>query len=108
MMYRILVATLLGIALVIMFGCGKSHPLTPDSKIPEMKKVEIANQQRLLWGLWDVELDASTGSVEVTNLRSATFNANVVRFLQPPIAPINLLSIKLAPGSDIRCRGRSR
>jgi hypothetical protein len=55
-----------------------------------------------LWGLYDVGGNPSTGEINVTPLRTAEFQANATRFLQPPASGSNLLTIKLVPGqSDI-------
>ncbi len=58
--------------------------------------------QSMCWGTWDVTIDANSGEIELVPERSGDFTANVTRFLQPPISPIELvgMSINMAE-SDI-------
>lgn len=58
------------------------------------------NYVRLLWGIWEISLDPSTNSTLAVPVRGAAFNANVTKFLQPPSAPINLLSVSINPGTS--------
>lgn len=54
----------------------------------------------MLWGIWDVTINAEDMTAEIVPIRGADFTANVTQFLQPPLAPTNLLTIQILPGSD--------
>jgi len=62
-----------------------------------IKDSQSTETQHMAWGTYDVVIDSVTGGVDVAPLRTADFNASVVRFLQPPIAPIELVTIKVVP-----------
>ncbi|MFH1676644.1 MAG: right-handed parallel beta-helix repeat-containing protein, partial [bacterium] len=53
---------------------------------------------RVLWGIWDVSIDSATSEITVTPLRGAAFTANVTRFMQPPVSPVNMVSFAVQPG----------
>ena len=56
----------------------------------------------MLWGMYQVAIDSRTLDVEIVPTRSACFNANVTMFMQPPLAPVNLIRIQIDPTqSDI-------
>jgi hypothetical protein len=54
----------------------------------------------MLWGFYDVDLNEANNLFELRPIRGLAFQANVTRFLQPPLAPVNLLSIAIDPSSD--------
>jgi len=87
---------------VVLSGCSGGDPTGPplaiDDNRPENSAVRSGHA---LWGLYDITCDPLTGEIDAIPLRSAEFNANVTRFLQPPIAPIDLVTITLELGSDI-------
>jgi len=56
---------------------------------------------KVLWGFYEIIVDIENETVEAIPLRGVMFNANVVKFLQPPVSPINMLTININPGSDI-------
>ena len=91
--------------LTLLVSCsGGNSPLTPgpDNELTQHKVIDSAtNESRVLWGYWSVNIDQSTGSVEIIPLRGAMFNANVTMFMQPPISPVNLLKIHINPASDL-------
>jgi hypothetical protein len=51
--------------------------------------------------MWDIACDTRTGEIKTVPLRTADFNSNVVRFLQPPASPISMLTVSLQPGSNL-------
>lgn len=86
------------ILVLLICGCsGGANPANPNSAISDFAAEPTGHQS---WGTWDVAVDADSG-VTIVPLRTAEFNANVVKFLQPPMAPINLLTMALVSGSDI-------
>jgi len=87
----------LSLALILSFaGCNNGGtPLTPNAD-----STPSPPPSHQLWGFWEVLIDGSTGAVELSPLRSAMFNSNVVKFLQPPWAPIHLLTIQINPGTN--------
>lgn len=67
-------------------GSGINHPVNHSSSH--------------LWGVWNVEIDQETHDVEIIPVRGADYAVDIVKFLQPPQAPGNLLQINLDPSSD--------
>ncbi len=84
----------------VMISCsGGSSPVTTDIETPsltgENPRTATSSGAHFSWGMWDVTIDPSDGSVEIVPLRGASFQCNVVNFLQPPKAPINLLTFSI-------------
>jgi len=93
-----------GLVLVSCSGhSSQPNPLAPGLQIPlENHSIQNANS-RVLWGLCDVAFTptgANTAAVELVPLRGATFNANVQKFLTPPISPINLITFEFQSDSN--------
>lgn len=82
-----------GFALIVL-ACGNSEEALSPSTTDRTNNI-AATPQHNLWGMYDVAINAQTGEIESVPIRTADFNANVVRFLQPPLAPFQLMSIKL-------------
>jgi len=103
MVFRWSSAVTIGIIFIFVFGCSGGNPVdTPvDTTGGTVTQQASADDGHVLWGLWEFELDPATETVEAIPLRSASFNANVVKFLQPPSSPIHLLTVTLEQGSDI-------
>lgn len=80
----------------VILGCAshKETPVTPS----ELSSVSMGSN-RVLWGLWHVNIDPETLDVKIMPLRGAAFTANVTQFMQAPASPVNMISIALAPGS---------
>ena len=95
------VAPLLALLLIFSLGCGSGNILAPNPNSPN--EIPTAQNQfgtsHALWGLWDIKIDSETSTAEIIPLRTTEFTCNVVRFLQPPISPIHLLSFEVLPGS---------
>jgi outer membrane protein assembly factor BamB len=100
----VLFAAMTLLAAILILGC--SHGGSPvEPGIPTGLSAPAPGQasavtSRMLWGLWDVNINPDTGQAEIIPLRGVMFNANVVRFLQPPLAPVNLVMIQVNPGTD--------
>ncbi len=91
----------LGLALLaaVALGCaGGGDPISPQTTAGTDRA--SASGKTGLWGVWDVFLDPVSGTAEIAQLRSADFTCNVVRFLQPPVAPSNLISIAVDSSTD--------
>jgi len=76
-------------------SCGKQFVTVPD-----LVKVEENHPVSSIWGFYEISIEPDTLQVDVVPLRTALFEANVTRFLQPPSSPIHLLSISILPGTD--------
>lgn len=89
---------------VIIMGCGSPElPVNPSTAILPDNTVKSANvgaNNRLLWGLWHVSLNARSMEASIVPIRGAMFTCNVTQFMQPPISPVNMVSIAVVPGSD--------
>jgi len=86
--------------LVLLTACGKGTDVaTPDLSAG----VHTGNStQHMSWGTWDVAINAETAEIDLAPMRTADFNANVLMFLQPPFAPIELVAMSLnIPESDL-------
>jgi hypothetical protein len=96
---------ILTIILIIAFclvlpGCGNGgNPVSPGGT--EMSSGANApsgsENNRVLWGLWTVEVDTVSGTIDLIPLRGAMLNVNVVQFLQPPSSSMDLLTYTLNP-----------
>ncbi len=105
--YVVLSLALAGL-LPVLSGCGggNSLPSAPSAEKPFGTTANpaglVSSGGNMLWGMWDVAVDVEKGTVEAVPLRGAMFNANVTKFLQPPLSPINMLSMTMNPGSIIQ------
>lgn len=88
------------ILLLTLTACGKDNPVNPMQKPGEISFCGDTST-RYLWGFFDIDINRSSGEINAVPMRTAGFNANVVRFLQPPASPVNMLTISLQPGSDL-------
>ncbi len=97
------VTLIAGFLLFTLAGCGGTGtPIAPGSPGPAVSGA-VDPQSRsgeFCWGLYDIAVDPLSESVEIVPIRGATFEANVTKFLQPPLAPIDLLTISIEPGTD--------
>jgi len=89
------------ITLAVIIGCGgRGGPLDPGLTARDESLSDHNGQ--VLWALYDIRADASTGQVDIVPLRNVQFQSNATRFLQPPASPTNLLGVSVdIPGSDI-------
>jgi len=89
------------LALLTILGCsGRDNPTTPTTEEQLFAQHVNNNSNHQLWGYWDISMDQQTGEVEILPLRGAMFNANIVKFIQPPLSPTHMLSISIDPSSD--------
>lgn len=63
-------------------------------------QIQTSSSNRVLWGLWHINLDPVSMTAEVVPVRGAMFTCNVTRFMQPPASPTNLVSISIESGSE--------
>jgi hypothetical protein len=80
-------------------GSGNGVTAPPLMNNPQQSNRGFSNNH-VLWGYWTIEIDPSTGTYEIIPLRNVMFNANVTRFLQPPDAPVNLITILFNAGTN--------
>lgn len=85
------------VLILIAAGCGSGPgPVSPETNNAVFKESRQPSQNsRMLWGFWEVTIDPDTMEVSINELRSAQFNANVTRFLQPPASPIHLMTVSI-------------
>jgi hypothetical protein len=76
---------------------------TPTS--PEAREAAVQGY-RVLWGYYDVSMNADTGEIEAIPLRSADYRFNVNKFLQPPAGDPNNLAIAVHDASQFQSTGR--
>ncbi len=78
MVYRFFAVCVIACGLMLMLGaCGDDPDVTtPDTSLTTQA---TSPNPHVLWGQYDVAIDGETGEVLITPLRSADFNANVVR-----------------------------
>ncbi len=83
---------------------GGGSPLSPDlsnrTDITPRQTATSGGKSNVCWGYWNITIDPVTGSAEIIPIRTVAFNANVTMFLQPPLAPVNLIKIQVNPGTD--------
>jgi hypothetical protein len=89
--------------LVALTACSRNTNLTSPKTTDQAVELQAAGHQS--WGLYDVTVNTQTGEVETVPMRTADFNASVVRFLQPPGSPIELVIIKLNVGESKLSQG---
>jgi hypothetical protein len=85
---------------LLFYGCSGAVPTSPDLSHP----ADSQPSSRVLWALYHITIEPSASgdpAIEILPLRTAEFNANVQRFLSPPVSPTSLLTIKLLPDCDI-------
>jgi len=68
--------------LLIVLGCSSAtSPVTPGNT-PVITAQNTDHSSRVLWGIWDITVDTSTGNADVVPLRGAMFTANVNNILE--------------------------
>ena len=98
---RIVYLFYISIVIFILLGCSTVSPVTPkfSSEVKTSETMVNENPGRILWGIWNVSIDSDSMTAETVPMRAADFTGNVTRFLQPPISPVNMLSIQVLPES---------
>ncbi len=90
----------LTLALILLLsGCAGSDANNPVTQNTQQTP-EINTSGHISWGLWEFVCDPVSETIDIAPLRSASFNANVLKFLQPPSSPVNLLTVSVQSGSD--------
>lgn len=94
------------VTLILIIGCsggGSQDPATPGVSNDELTYQinDKSANSNYFWEIGEVTINPETAEVEVVPLRTADFNLNVVKFLQPPQGnPANLSVVLDIPGSD--------
>jgi len=84
-----------------MVSCGKSDsPILPENEFTQVKTVQSGDYTRALWGIWDISIDGDLMTPEIVPMRGPMFTANVTQFMQPPMQPVNMISLSIDPASD--------
>jgi len=92
---------ILATGLITTFGCSSGNGITAPDPTGQVTPQRPYASQALL-GLYTLEIDASSGEVDVVPLRGPDFQINVVKFLQPPSGnPANLGVILNPDGTDV-------
>jgi len=107
-MFRFLFSVIFALILsaLLVTGCGSSgnDPLSPsDNRLKtgvENSDKLIGNHGEVLWGLFDIFIDETSGEAGIVPVRTPLFEANVTRFLQPPLSPMNLLQVAVMPETN--------
>ncbi len=84
---------------VLSCSSGSQGPLSPDIT-GKAQSSAASVPDRVLWGIWNVSIDPESMTAGVTPLRTGEFTANVTRFMQPPLSPVHMVSIKVDGSSD--------
>ncbi len=92
----------------LVLGCSNSTggvPTLPNAGSEDLTALSTLEGAKslpgshVLWGMWEITIDPSTLEADVIPLRGASFNANVTQFMQPPMAPMNLINVYVDPGA---------
>jgi hypothetical protein len=93
--------------LIFLIGCsGKSsssNPLLPQTANSGLSSAQSPGPSHVLWGIYNVVVEpdgAGQALINIVPLRGAMFNANVQKFLSPPVSATNLITIKMLSGSN--------
>jgi len=93
---------MIGLMILALSACsGSSSPVVPGNdpgdQFTSSRETEVFENNRVLWGFWDISIDAASGDVDIIPMRTAEVNVNVTQFLQPPVSPQNMISLELHP-----------
>jgi len=89
--------------LLALTACS-SNPAPVDPGITgPVRDVSVSNN--MTWGTWDVTIDANSGEAILVPERAGDFTANVLRFLQPPVSPIELVGMVINMGESDLAHG---
>jgi len=93
------IVVLLLSSLMLSCSSGNQGPLSPDMT-GKAQSSAASRPDRVLWGIWSVSIDPESMTAGVMPLRTGEFTANVTQFMQPPLSPIHMVSIKVDGSSD--------
>src|SRR3989337_2494995 len=86
MLSRSLVSLTLFLSLGMMIGCsGTLTPILPedsDSTTPQTERNLSSASGRVMWGMWQIRIDAQTAEAEVIPLRTPQWHVNAITFLE--------------------------
>ncbi len=80
MRFYTMLITVVTIVLIGCSGSGVNNPVLPDHP----QSMNTPSPSHNLWGLWQFTADPDAGTLDITQLRTGMFHANVVPFLEPP------------------------
>ncbi|MCX6646682.1 MAG: hypothetical protein NTY09_10035 [bacterium] len=69
----------------LFIGCSGNSPATPSAReniLPDISQSYLAPQNRTILGLWEVNIDASSGECEITPARFGEVHLNIRKFLE--------------------------
>ena len=95
---------LISISVLIAFfiGCSGSSPVHPveypDQQLTALS--DLSGTGNMLLGIFNIVIDPDSMTAEITPLRTADFNLNIIKFLQPPATPIQLLTVEFDLGAS--------
>jgi outer membrane protein assembly factor BamB len=95
-MRRFTYAIALLAALFLATSCSGGHsssPVVPGLTGVSNRISDFSSSSRATWGVWDISINSITGAVEIIPMRGANFQVNAVNFMQPPKAPVQLLTL---------------
>jgi len=94
------------VTILLLVGCSGSGshlattPITSGQDVTNSANPTPSNH--IIWEMGDVTIDTEAGTATVVPLRTAEFNLNVVKFLQPPAGSTSNIGIALdLPNSNI-------
>jgi len=115
--FRFSLVQVVGLMLVfLVVGCGGSGenpiaPGSPDQQITASSSGGVqphspAQNNRMLWGYYDIAIDPESGEIDVVPIRDAAFRLNVTMFLQPPLGDAANLGLAIVDASQFKTTGR--
>ncbi|MCX6646192.1 MAG: hypothetical protein NTY09_07535 [bacterium] len=102
MFYRFI--AVLALSITLFTSCsGGSVSVTSPSSDPSQPQIsqDRNDSSRYLLGYYTISIDSETGAADIVPLRTTQFTANVLRILQPPANPVNLVSVQALDISHI-------
>ncbi len=98
----------------LLASCGRSpggNPVQPPGTQSSSDSISTQSacpteNNRHLWGWWNIRILPESGDVEIVPIRSAEMHLNVVRLLEvdPCNSCLNIEDVKLHPGNELTCR----
>ena len=93
------------LSLIFLLSCSNGNGLVTsppaDPGITGASKISDAASSHFLLGYYDILIDPDNLTVEPVPLRTTEFTANVLRLMQPPATPVNLISVSIIDISQI-------
>jgi len=97
---RLTQAAIVLLVILVITGCSGTNGVDPvmgglNSISAGVTSTKNGSNSHYSWGYYGIAIDTSTLGVNVLPLRTAEFNANVTRFMQPPTSPTNRISVAI-------------